>query len=157
MSANLPIVSSLSLNNACVFIVILFPPIIVLTYISPTRHISQIPQPRPPAAMTPTWVFTPIDATIVCQSSPRPCCLPLALALLFVPFLAVLNPHAKDDLAMLQLNGIAANSSMGSSRTPPAPPPAPTTPTTTSHHKGLVLFMVGRLQDRHLGHGLAQQ
>ena len=43
MSANLPIVPSLSLNNACVFIVLSFPPIIVLTYISPTCHISQIP------------------------------------------------------------------------------------------------------------------
>ena len=51
MSADLPVVISLSLNNACVFIVLSFPPIIVLTFILPTRHISQILQPRAPAAV----------------------------------------------------------------------------------------------------------
>ena len=58
------------------------------------------------------------------------------------PALIVLSPQTKDDLAILQRNGITTNSTMGSSREPPAPPPAPMTPTTASQHKGLVLFMV---------------
>ena len=51
VSADLPVVPSLLLNNACVFIVMLLPPIIVLTFTSPTCHISQISQPRAPTVM----------------------------------------------------------------------------------------------------------